>query len=152
MQGTRVSEKLHADISTSNSKFQTSISSTLCKFQEDLAVERKIMNELARQTTQVKTQSVKLKHAQKEIDYIKSERTSIKSCVSDVNYLLSNLIEAHDPVLTITIPRHLADKLRPKIALLNRIKGVPEVIVLPEQGGDQTNQTGRNQRLIKARK
>lgn len=112
-------EKLHADISASNSAFQNSISSALYKFQEDLAVEIKIMDELAHRTTQVKTQSVKLKQAHKEMDDHRSEGTNIKSYVSDFNSLLSNLIKSHDLVLTITIQRHLADKLRPAIALLN---------------------------------
>lgn len=60
--------QLRADISAENSAFQKSISSSLSKFQDDLAVERKIMDELALHTTQLKTQSVKLKHAQQEID------------------------------------------------------------------------------------
>ncbi|CAI9285170.1 unnamed protein product [Lactuca saligna] len=44
-------EKLWADISTENSTFQTSISSSLSKFQEDLAVESKVMDKLALRTT-----------------------------------------------------------------------------------------------------
>lgn len=103
------------------------------------------MDELALRTTHFKTQLVKLKHTQNEIDDLKSERAGIKCCVSDVNSLLSNLLEPHDPILTITIRRHLADKLRPVIALLNKIEGVPKVPALPEQGGsvnksrDETN-------------
>ncbi|CAI9298379.1 unnamed protein product [Lactuca saligna] len=127
-------EKLQADISADNSAFQTCISSSLSKFQEDLDVESKFMVELALRATQLKTQEIKLKHAQKEIDELKYERTVKKSCVSDVNSLLSNLVEACDPILAITIRWHLADKLCPAIALLNRLESVLEAPVPPEHG------------------
>lgn len=55
-------EKLRANISADNSALQTSISSSVSKFQEDLAVESKLMVELTLRTNQLKTQSVKLKH------------------------------------------------------------------------------------------
>ncbi|CAI9294325.1 unnamed protein product [Lactuca saligna] len=96
------------------------------------------MDQLAIHTTQQKTQSVKLKHAQQEIDKLKFDRTGIRTLVSDVISLLSNLLEAHDPILTITIRRNIADKLCPVIAMLNRIEGVLEVPVIPEQGGEKT--------------
>ena len=60
----------------------------------------------------------------------------MKSCIRDVNSFLSNLIEAHDPILTITIHRHLADKLRPAFALLTRLEGVPKAPIPPKQGGE----------------
>ena len=95
------------------------------------------MDELALRTTQLRAQIIKLKHAKSEIDELKSERAVMKSWSSDVNSLLSNLIEAHDSTLTITICRHLANKLRPAFALLNQIEGVPEAPVLSKQGGEE---------------
>ncbi|KAL7616230.1 hypothetical protein Lser_V15G04372 [Lactuca serriola] len=136
--------KLRADIYTNNSAFQESISSRISKFQEDMAVESKIMDQLAIRTTQLKTQSVKLKHAQQELEELKFERTGIKSCVSDVNSLLSNLLVAHDPIHTITIRRHLAEKLLLAIAMSNRIEGVSEVLVLPEQGREKTKDKSKD--------
>lgn len=93
---------------------------------------------------------MKLKQEKKEIDELKSKRTVMKSWVSDVNSLLSNLLEAHDPMLIITIRRHLADKIRLAITLLNRLKGVPEAHVPPKQGEmEKMLRQGRSQRLIK---
>ena len=66
-------EKLHSGISDDNTTFQSSISTRLTKFQDDLAIESKIMDELALCTTQVRTQTIKLKHARSEIDELKSE-------------------------------------------------------------------------------
>ena len=93
-----------------------------------------------------------LKQEKKEIDELKSERTVMKSWVSDVNSLLSNLLEAHDPIFIITIRRHLADKLRPAIALLNRLKGVREAHVPPKQGGDGKDaKAGEKQKIDKGK-
>lgn len=77
------------------------------------------MDELAAKTMRVKVQSLKVSQAKKEIEELKSERAVVKSCVLDVNALLSNLIEAHDPLIPITIRWHLANKLRPSISMLN---------------------------------
>lgn len=63
----------------------------------------------------------------------------MKSCVSDVNALLSNLIKAHDPLLPLTTHRHLAGKLHPAIAMLNQLEGVSVSHVHPKQGGERTN-------------
>lgn len=122
-------EKLCSGISDDNTTFHSSISTSLTKFQDDLAVKSKIMDELALRTTQVHTQTIKLKHARLKIDELKYERALMKSCISDVNSLMSNLIEAHEPIQTITNHKHLADKLCPAFALLNRLEGVSEASV-----------------------
>ena len=59
----------------------------------------------------------------------------MKHDMGDMNLLLSNLLEAHDPILTNTIRRDLADKLHPALALLNRLEGVSEDPVPPKQWG-----------------
>ena len=114
-------EQLCIGISNDNTALHTSVSSRLTKFQDDLAVESKIMDELALRTTQLRAQSIKLKHANKEIKELNSERAVMETCVGDVNSLLSNLLEAHDSILTISVRRHLADKLCPAFTLLNRL-------------------------------
>ncbi|CAI9262244.1 unnamed protein product [Lactuca saligna] len=58
-------EKLHTDINADNTSFPTSISSRLTKFQEDLAVESKIMDELALRTNQLISKSIMLKNVKK---------------------------------------------------------------------------------------
>ncbi|CAI9278655.1 unnamed protein product [Lactuca saligna] len=55
--------KIHSEIQTNNSEFQTSISSKIEKLQYDLALENKIMDELAVKIEKVKVLSVNLSHA-----------------------------------------------------------------------------------------
>ena len=68
------------------------------------------------------------------MEELKSEIAVLKQGVVDVNALFSNLLEAHDPILTITIRRHLTDKLRPALVLLNKLEGVFEALVPSKQG------------------
>ncbi|XP_023750787.1 uncharacterized protein LOC111899139 [Lactuca sativa] len=126
--------------------FQSSVTIRLDKLQEDLAFENKVMDELAHQTTMIKTQGVRLIQAQREIDELKSKRTVMKTYVFDVHALLSNLLDAHDSVLNITIRRHLVEKLRPGLDLLSRVAGVPESVATPQQGGDQATKDQEQQK------
>ena len=94
------------------------------------------MDELDRQATSLKTKSLKLTQAHKEIDDLTTKRAVMKSCVVDVHDSLVDLLDAHDTILTITVRRHLAEKLRPTLGLLYKIKGVSETDVTPKQGGE----------------
>ncbi|CAH1431384.1 unnamed protein product [Lactuca virosa] len=129
-------ESIRKGIQADNAEFVSSVKARLDQLQTGLAVESKVMDELDRRTAQLKTQTLKLTLATKEIDDLKSERAVIKSCVGDVHSLFSNLLEAHDSVLTLTVPRHLAEKLRPALEILSRIEGVPGTVVPPKQGGE----------------
>nr|KAJ0227884.1 hypothetical protein LSAT_V11C100043130 [Lactuca sativa] len=114
----------------------SSITSPLDKLQVDLAMENKIMDELARKTTLLEVQSIKLTQANKDIYSLNSERVVIKSCVPDVFAILSNLVNAHDLVLTLSVRNHLTEKLLLALKILSRIEGVTESIVTPQQGGE----------------
>nr|KAJ0221051.1 hypothetical protein LSAT_V11C200068880 [Lactuca sativa] len=72
-----------------------------------------------------------------ELNDLKSEREVIRSSTPEVHSILLHLIKAHDPIITITIRRHLADKLRPALDILSRIEGVPVTGVQPKQGGEK---------------
>ncbi|CAI9290024.1 unnamed protein product [Lactuca saligna] len=63
----------------------------------------------------------------------------MKSCIVNVNALLSNIIETRDSLIMITVKKHLADKLRPMSAMLNILKGVSESNILPKQGENKSN-------------
>ena len=62
----------------------------------------------ALRTTQLKTQTLKLNQANKVIDELQSKKAVMKTCVGDVNTLLTNLLDVQDSILTITVRRHLA--------------------------------------------
>nr|KAJ0186128.1 hypothetical protein LSAT_V11C900506530 [Lactuca sativa] len=108
-------------------------------------MENGIMDELARRTNQIKLQTHKLRTAHAEIDDLKLEREVIRSSAADVHSILLHLIEGHDPLVTITIRRHLADKLRPALDVLSRIEGVPVTGVQPQQGGEKDLKQETNQ-------
>ena len=59
------------------------------------------MDELGLKTTQVEVRNAHLAQAQKEIASLKTERAVLKSSVRDVLSILSNLVNAHDHVLTL---------------------------------------------------
>ncbi|CAI9266312.1 unnamed protein product [Lactuca saligna] len=73
-------------------------------------------------TEKVKVLNVKLENVTRTIDELLSERVAVKSCVSDVKSLLSDLIETRDTLIPITVRKHLADKLLPLFAVLNRLE------------------------------
>ncbi|CAI9302445.1 unnamed protein product [Lactuca saligna] len=47
-------------------------------------------------------------------------------------------------MITITVRKHLAKKLRPVFAMLHRLEGVPKPSNIPKQGGDQRKKTSAN--------
>ena len=65
----------------------------------------------------------------------------MKSCVDDVNALLTDITETRDFLITIIVMKHLPEKLRPVFAMLNKIKGISESDTLSKQGGDNVKQS-----------
>ncbi|KAL7618093.1 hypothetical protein Lser_V15G04599 [Lactuca serriola] len=93
-----------------NSALRASIDERLAKLQEDLAAENSLMDVLASKTTALKVKSSQLSNSQQHLEALRSEREVIKSCVSDVHAALSNILEAHDPILNHSVRRTLAGK------------------------------------------
>ncbi|XP_052626913.1 uncharacterized protein LOC128133488 [Lactuca sativa] len=127
---------LRQDIQKDNVALLSSLNERFTKLQDDLAMENSLLDELALKTTQLKTKNLQLSQANHEVNQLRSERDVVKSCVSDVHAILSNVLETHDPILTISVRRHLADKFRPSLGMLSRIEGVSETMVPPKQGGE----------------
>ncbi|XP_052625879.1 uncharacterized protein LOC128132917 [Lactuca sativa] len=107
-------------IEAANETLHANVNDRLTQLEAELAVENRIMDELDRRTSQLKMQNYKLRTATTEVNDLKSEREVIRSFVADVHSILLHLLEAHDPIITITIRRHLADKLRPALDILSR--------------------------------
>lgn len=127
---------LRQDIQKDNAALLSSLNERFTKLQADLAMENSVMDELALKTTQLKTKNLQLSQANHEVNQLRSERAVVKSCVLDIHAILSNVQEAHDPILTISVRRHLADKFRPALGMLSRIEGVSETMVPPKQAGE----------------
>nr|KAJ0184979.1 hypothetical protein LSAT_V11C900506550 [Lactuca sativa] len=124
-------------IEEANEMLHADVNERLTQLEAELAVENRIMDELDRRTAQLKLQTHKLRTANVVINDLKSEREVIRSFAVDVHSILLHLIEAHDPIITITVRCHLADKLRPTLDTLSRIESVPVTGVLPKQGQEK---------------
>lgn len=59
-------------------------------------------------------------------------KSRMKSCIANVNVLLSDITESRDSLTTITVRKRLAEKHRPIFAILNGHEGVLEFFVTPK--------------------
>ncbi|KAL7585290.1 hypothetical protein Lser_V15G44552 [Lactuca serriola] len=130
---------LRQTLSDDNSAFKTTIKERLANLQEDLAAKNSLVDALARKTTALKVKSIQLSNSQKEIESLRSKREIISSCVSDVHSAISNILEAHDPILNYSVRRTLAEKLTPALSLLSKIEGLLDFVSIPKQGGEKQN-------------
>ncbi|CAI9290795.1 unnamed protein product [Lactuca saligna] len=124
-------------IEAANATLHANVNDRLTQLEVELAVENHIMDELDKHTSQLKMQNLRLRTATNELNDFKCEREVIRSSVGDVHSILFHLLDAHDPILTISIRRHLPDKLRPALDILSRIEGVSVTDVQPKEGGDK---------------
>lgn len=84
----------------------------------------------------------------KGIKELKSERVVVKSVVGDVYAFLFNILDAHDPMLSISIRWYLTEKFRPALAMLYQIEGVSESPNLPKKGGNHQKNLNILRRLM----
>ncbi|CAI9269315.1 unnamed protein product [Lactuca saligna] len=119
-------------LKTYHEAFQSSISSQITKLQDELATESKIMDSLDIKTEKVKVLNVKLEAAEIQVNDLLSERVVMRSCITNVIGLLSDIIETRDPMITIIARKHLAEKLRPVFAMLHRLEGVSDQGIIPK--------------------
>lgn len=84
-----------------------------------------------RRLKKVKVLTVKLRYSEQRVKYLLSEKATMKSCIADINGLLSDIIEIHDSMITITVKKHLAEKFMSGFSMLNRLEGVLEFGSIP---------------------
>ncbi|KAL7618601.1 hypothetical protein Lser_V15G04328 [Lactuca serriola] len=133
-------ETVHSNISADNKTFLSSIDSRFEKLTADFHMERQLKDDLAQQTAINAVQHATLAKAEQDISLLKTERAVFCSCAGDVLSQLHNVLQAHDPILMLTIRNHLTSKLLPSLELLREMKGVLERIVPPQQGGEEKPQ------------
>nr|KAJ0188191.1 hypothetical protein LSAT_V11C900483250 [Lactuca sativa] len=113
----------NANTMTANKAIKnSSIAVKITKLQEDLAAENKITDALAIKEEKCKVLGNKLHYTTKQIDDLLAEKAVMRSCISDVTGLLSDIIETHNPMISITVKKHLAEKLRPVFAMLHHLE------------------------------
>ncbi|CAI9276630.1 unnamed protein product [Lactuca saligna] len=81
------------------------------------------MDSIALKTESVKVLTVKLEQDKKNVQDVMSEKVVMKTCIIDVNGVLSDIIETREPMITIIVRKHLAEKLRPVFAILHHLEG-----------------------------
>ncbi|CAI9281653.1 unnamed protein product [Lactuca saligna] len=117
---------------------------SITKLQDDLAVESKVMDALAVKIEKVKVLGLKLENAEKKVKDLLFEKAVVRSCILEVTILLSVIIETRDPMITITVWKHLAEKLCPVFAMLQRLQGVSPHNSYSKQGGEGGSGVSRN--------
>lgn len=126
-----------------NAELKSSISSKITKLKDDLATESKKIDALALKMEKVKVLTAKLENAEKRINDLLSEKAVMKSCITDVNALLSDIIEACDLMITITVNKNLSKKLRQVFTMIHRMEGVPESSSIPKQKEEGVKQSNK---------
>ncbi|CAI9299910.1 unnamed protein product [Lactuca saligna] len=106
--------------------FQSSLAVKITKLQEDLATDNKIMDALPIKEEKFQVLETKLQYAHKRVDDLIAEKAVTRSCIYDVTGLLYDIIETRNLMISITVKKHLADKLRPVFAMLHRLEGVSQ--------------------------
>ncbi|XP_023734999.1 flocculation protein FLO11-like [Lactuca sativa] len=129
-------EVVRSSIQTENTSFLILVNSCFASLHADLETESALKADLAKQASTIEVQKVQLAQAEKEISLLKTERVVFRSYAGDVKDMLTNLLGAHDPILTLTIKNHLTTKLLPALAMLHEMKGVSERSIPPKQGGE----------------
>ncbi|CAI9274242.1 unnamed protein product [Lactuca saligna] len=94
-------KKIRTGFQQDHTSFQTSFTSKITKLQDDLAMENKVMDALAKKTEKVKVLDQKLKHTEQYVKDLLFERAIVRSCITDVTSLLSDIIETRDLMISI---------------------------------------------------
>ncbi|CAH1453517.1 unnamed protein product [Lactuca virosa] len=123
-------------LKTDHEAFQTSISSQITKLQDELANESNIKDSLSLKTEEVKVLSVKLDTSEKHVNDLLSQRAVMRSCITDVIGMLSDITETRDSMITISMCKHVAEKLSPVFAMLHKLEGVSDQSFNQKQGGE----------------
>ncbi|XP_023734775.1 uncharacterized protein LOC111882635 [Lactuca sativa] len=131
-------EDVCSSLKANNATLISSVSSKLDSMHAEIAKESALKEEIAKQASTIVVQQVQLTQAEKEISLLKTERTVFRSCANDVKDMLTNILGAHDPILTLSIRNHLTTKLLPALTILHEMKGVSEPFVAPKQGGEES--------------
>ncbi|KAL7589612.1 hypothetical protein Lser_V15G41251 [Lactuca serriola] len=127
-------EALRTELKTESTSFLQSVDSRFVT----LAAESTLKEDLIKHQATIDIQKVQLAQAKKEISLLKTQRVVYQSCAGDVKAMLTTLLAAHDPFLTLTIRKHRQSKLLPAISILSEMMGVSEKVVLPKQGGEES--------------
>nr|KAJ0198132.1 hypothetical protein LSAT_V11C700377460 [Lactuca sativa] len=95
--------ELHTEFKFDHEAFQNAVDVKLSKLKADLAIESKIMDAFALKEEKCKVLETKVHYTQTKVDDLLVENAVMRNCISDINGLLSDIIETRDPMISITI-------------------------------------------------
>ncbi|CAI9277045.1 unnamed protein product [Lactuca saligna] len=99
-------------------------------------MENKVMDALAKKTEKVKVLDQKLQKSENRVKDLIFEWVVVRSCITDVTGLLSDIIETRDSMISITIHKHLAERLNLVFAMLYHLQCVSPQSSDQKQGGE----------------
>ncbi|XP_023770516.1 flocculation protein FLO11-like [Lactuca sativa] len=108
-------EEVRSSIQVDNASLISLVSSKLDSLHADISNEGALKEEIARQASTIAVQHVQLAQVEKEISLLKTERAVFRSCANDVKDMLTNILGADDPILTLTIHNHLQPNFFPPL-------------------------------------
>ncbi|CAH1431007.1 unnamed protein product [Lactuca virosa] len=129
-------EEIRTGLKTDHASFQATISSQLSQLKDELVKESNLKDSLAFKSEEAKVLSTNLEASEKQVHDLLSERAVMRIYITDVTGMLSDIIETRDSMITITMRKHLADKLRTVFAMLHCLEGVSNQTFNPKQGGE----------------
>nr|KAJ0211284.1 hypothetical protein LSAT_V11C400208210 [Lactuca sativa] len=94
------------------------------------------MDALALKEKKCKVLETKLHYTQQKVDDLLEEKEVTRSCIYDINRLVSDIIETRDPMISITVEKHLLEKLRPVFAIFSPFGGCFHADVVFETKGE----------------
>ncbi|CAH1423775.1 unnamed protein product [Lactuca virosa] len=127
-------QEIRIGLKTDHESFQATISFQLSQLKDELVKESTLKDSLALKSEEAKVLSTKLKASEKQVLDLLSKKAVMRSCITYVTGMLSDIIETRDSMITITMHKHLAEKLRPVFTMLHRLEGVSDKSFHPKQG------------------
>ncbi|CAH1453178.1 unnamed protein product [Lactuca virosa] len=140
-------QELRTGLKSDHESFQATLSSQISQLKDELVKESTLKDSLTLKTEEAELLSTKLEASEKQVNDLLSERVVMRSSITDVTGLLSNIIETRDSMIPITMRKHLAEELKPVFAMLHRLKGVFNQPFNPKQRGESVTGGSRKENV-----
>ncbi|CAI9259665.1 unnamed protein product [Lactuca saligna] len=137
--------ELHKVFQFDHEAFQSSIRAKFTKLQEDMSIENKIIDALAIKEEKCKVLETKIQYDEKQVDDFLAEKALTHICISNVTRLLSDITKTRDPMISITVKKHLSEMLRLVFATLHHLEGVSKPVSFHKQGGEGSSKVQTNE-------
>ncbi|CAH1440022.1 unnamed protein product [Lactuca virosa] len=129
-------QEIRTGLKTDHESFQATLPSQVSQLKDELLKETNLKDSLTLKSEEAKVLSTKLEALEQQVNDLLSETEDMRSCITDVTGMLSDIIETRDSMITITMRKHLVENLRPVFAMPHRVEGVSDQSFHRKQGGE----------------